>query len=1007
MLVPGKTAQFPANDSDMARKIRALDWSTTPLGPIDAWPAGVRIAVDMALSSQLPICLFFGPDLIAIFNDAYVPLIGSKSRSLGEAYAVTYAEVWDTLGPIALSALNGEPVFFEDHPIPLDRFGQVETGYFTFSYSPLRDETGAIIGIIDCVVETTSKVLAQRELARQREQLTELFEQAPTFMALVGGETHVFEYANPQYRRLVADRDILGRSVGEALPETIPQGFVALLDQVFRTGEPFTATGARVDLLSNETGQLEERFLDFVYQPIRDGKGDVTGIFVEGADVTARVQGERRTQALVRLSDLIRDAETIADLSYATGQVIGETLQVSRVGYGTVNPLTDDLTVERDWNADGVQSLAGVLNLRDFGSFVDDIKAGHFTVIADVREDPRTARAAAALEARHARSFVNFPIVEDERTVAVLYINHAQVRHWSHEDLTFFKEIGERTRTAVERIRATDNVRQTQAELRELNEQLEARVADALAERKVFSDVIDGSTAAVTALDLNFRILAINKSNVDAFEQVYGKRPRIGDDFLDLFADLPDHVEQQRGIWSRALAGEEFFIIQAFGDNKFDRRYYEVRFSTLRDGDGRPVGASSTSYDVTDRVHAEEQLGQAQEQLRQAQKMEAVGQLTGGIAHDFNNMLAVVTGSLDLLERRTPAEDGRARRLISSAQEASKRAANLTRRLLAFSRQQPLEPEVLDVNKLVSGMSDLFRHSLGADIRLETVLAGGVWPAFIDPNQLESVLLNLAVNARDAMPGGGHLTIETQNTHLDARYVMDELGVAPGQYVMIAVTDTGSGMPADVIAKAFDPFFTTKEVGKGTGLGLSQVYGFIKQSGGNVKIYSEVAQGTTVKIYLPRHHGPSGPGDGLGDAQEPPEAESRELILVVDDEEIVRTFSVEALTELGYGVVSAASAAEALGLIAERPDIDLLFTDIVMPETNGRKLADAVAALRPELPVLYTTGYTRNAIVHNGILDAGVDLIGKPFTIDELAIKVREVLDTALLKAKAKGSSPA
>jgi CheY-like chemotaxis protein len=297
-------------------------------------------------------------------------------------------------------------------------------------------------------------------------------------------------------------------------------------------------------------------------------------------------------------------------------------------------------------------------------------------------------------------------------------------------------------------------------------------------------------------------------------------------------------------------------------------------------------------------------------------------------------------------------------------------------------------------------MSDLFRHSLGADVKLETVLAGGVWPVFIDQNQLESILLNLAVNARDAMPEGGRLTIKTQNTHLDARYVADEAGVASGQYVMLAVTDTGSGMSPDVIAKAFDPFFTTKEVGKGTGLGLSQVYGFIKQSGGHIRIYSEVGQGTTVKIYLPRHLGPASAADAEKTETELPEAESRELILVVDDEEIVRNFSIEALMELGYAVLSAGSAAEALAIISERDDIDLLFTDIVMPETNGRKLSDMVQHLRPDLPVLYTTGYTRNAIVHNGILDAGVELIGKPFTIDELALKVREVLDTALLKEK-------
>jgi CheY-like chemotaxis protein len=325
--------------------------------------------------------------------------------------------------------------------------------------------------------------------------------------------------------------------------------------------------------------------------------------------------------------------------------------------------------------------------------------------------------------------------------------------------------------------------------------------------------------------------------------------------------------------------------------------------------------------------------------------------------------------------------------------EGAKRAASLTQRLLAFSRQQPLRPETIDANKLVAGMSDLLRHSIGADIRLETVLAGGLWRVSADPNQLESVILNLGVNARDAMEGGGKLTIETQNAHLDARYVASELGVPAGQYVLVAITDTGEGMPPEIIAKAFDPFFTTKAVGKGTGLGLSQVYGFVKQSGGHVKIYSEVGQGTSIKIYLPRSH--------EGDEAETAEAdtvvltgEEREVILVVDDEPAVRQFSCDALIELGYRVLEADSAAAALVLIQANPDISLLFTDIVMPDTNGRKLADAAQLIRPDLKVLYTTGYTRNAVVHNGIVDKGVHLIGKPFTIDELAARVRELLDS-------------
>ena len=401
----------------------------------------------------------------------------------------------------------------------------------------------------------------------------------------------------------------------------------------------------------------------------------------------------------------------------------------------------------------------------------------------------------------------------------------------------------------------------------------------------------------------------------------------------------------------------------------------------------------ASGRDITAEKAAAEELAQTQDALRQSQKMEAVGQLTGGIAHDFNNMLAVVIGSLDLLRRRLAGEDSRSRRYLEAAAEGAQRAAALTQRLLAFSRQQPLKPEPTDLNKLVASMSDLLRHSLGADVRLETVQGGGLWRTNVDPNQLENVVLNLAVNARDAMPEGGRLTIETQNAYLDERYVQSEPGLSIGQYVLLAISDTGSGMPADVIAKAFDPFFTTKPVGKGTGLGLSQVYGFIKQSGGHVKIYSEVGQGTAIKLYLPRLVGRdqvtplnnAAQGLLLGDTQE--------LVLVVEDEPAVRRFSVEALGELGYRVLEADSAQTALQHLEANPDIALLFTDIVMPDVNGRKLADEACRLRPDLRVLFTTGYTRNAVVHNGILDLGVEMIGKPFTIEQLATKVRRVLD--------------
>ena len=397
---------------------------------------------------------------------------------------------------------------------------------------------------------------------------------------------------------------------------------------------------------------------------------------------------------------------------------------------------------------------------------------------------------------------------------------------------------------------------------------------------------------------------------------------------------------------------------------------------------------SATNAALLDEIATRET---AEAQVRQMQKMEAIGQLTGGIAHDFNNMLAVVTSAMNLIQRKLARGEVDVGKFVESALDATQRAANLTQRLLAFSRQQPLAPQVVDANRLLAGMSDLMRRTLGESISIETVLGGGLWKTNADPSQIENAILNLAVNARDAMPDGGKLTIETANCHLDDDYAARHAELPAGQYVMIAVTDTGTGMPPDVAAKAFDPFFTTKPVDKGTGLGLSQVFGFVKQSGGHVKIYSEVGQGTTVRIYMPRYFGEA---QSASVTSAVARAGAGESILLVEDDDRVRLLTVEALRELGYVVVHAANAEDALKKLETHPDVRLLFTDIVMPNMNGRKLADQALQARPELKLLFTTGFTRNAVVHNGVLDHGVNFLAKPFTIDQLAAKVREVLDS-------------
>jgi signal transduction histidine kinase/ActR/RegA family two-component response regulator len=391
---------------------------------------------------------------------------------------------------------------------------------------------------------------------------------------------------------------------------------------------------------------------------------------------------------------------------------------------------------------------------------------------------------------------------------------------------------------------------------------------------------------------------------------------------------------------------------------------------------------------------------ESEAQVMQMQKIEAIGHLTGGIAHDFNNMLAVVLGSLRLMQRRLQRGDTDVQKYIDGAVQGAERAAGLTTRLLAFSRQQALMPEIIDCNKMIAAMNEILRRTIPENVQIETVLAGGLWRTYADAQGLESAIINLAVNARDAMPGGGKLTIETANCLLDEAYAASRPDVIAGQYVMIAVADTGAGMPPDVIDRAFDPFFTTKPAGYGTGLGLSQVHGFIKQSGGTIAIYSEIGRGTTVKLYLPRFNAAVEAAPSLRrDASAVPRSANGETILVVEDEPEVRRLAIDMLRELGYATLEADSAADALELLHEHPEIDLLFTDIVMPDKNGRELAEEARKHRPDLAVLFTTGYTRNAIVHHGVLDPGVQVITKPHSLETLAQRVSE-----LLQAKAPAS---
>jgi signal transduction histidine kinase/ActR/RegA family two-component response regulator len=672
------------------------------------------------------------------------------------------------------------------------------------------------------------------------------------------GPDHIYEYVNDAYVMIAGPRQFVGRGVREVLPELAGQGFYELLDRVYETGEPFFARAMPIRL----AGEEDDRHIDFRYQPIRNDTGAVTGVFVGGYDTTERVRMEAYRDALVRFTDRTGDLIDPDAIAFAAAETIGEMLRVSRVGYATIDPIAETLHVRRDWTAPGVETLVGVMSLRTYGSFIDNLKRGEFVSINDVDRDERTSPAADALKARSAASFVNVPIIEHGELVAVLYVNHAAVREWTPEELAFIREVASRARSAVERSRNGEA-------LRDLNATLRERIEIALREQAATEDA-----------------------------------------------------------------------------------------------------------------------------LRQSQKMEAVGQLTGGLAHDFNNLLAGISGSLEMMQIRVrQGRLGDLERYIIAAQGAAKRAGALTHRLLAFARRQTLDPKPTDVNRLVSGMQDLIQRTVGPGIQIEVVGAAGLWPAFVDPPQLENALLNLCINARDAMPNGGRITIETANKWMDERAARQH-EMPEGQYLSLCVTDTGTGMAPEVIERAFEPFFTTKPIGEGTGLGLSMIYGFARQSGGEVRIYSEIGEGTTVCIYLPRHSSKIAVEDIAPRASELPRSERAAIVLIVDDEPTVRMLLTEIVEDLGYTAIQAGDSAAGLKVLQSDVTIDLLVTDVGLPGgMNGRQMADAARTSRPDLKVLFITGYAENAVVGNGRLEPGMAVLTKPFPIEAMAARIRSMAE--------------
>lgn len=809
----------------MGALMRTFDWSTTACGEPVHWPQPLRTAIRLILNTRHPMYVWWGPQLLCFYNDAYSQSIGPERhpQSLGRPARQVWDEAWSTIGPqIEQVMTGGGPTWQENALVPITRNGKREDVYWTYSYGPIDDESAphGIGGVLVVCNETTHQVQAIRRADQERDRFARLFELAPTFIAMTAGPDHRIELANPRSMELVGRSDLVGRTIAEALPEAAGQGFIELLDQVYRSGEPFAGMGVPFRSPARPNGIGDVRYLDFVYQPMRDADGAVSGIFVAGVDVTDRTLAETR-------------------------------------------------------------------------------------------------------------------------------------------------------------------LREQAAALQSFNDELETRIAAALAERKVLGDIVESTDAFIQVSDLDYRFLAINRASAEEFERIFGVRPKVGDNMIDLLADRPDHQAAVRAVWARALRGEEFTETQEFGDPGLSRRWYEMKFNTLRDRDGAMIGAFQFVQDVTERINNQARMAEAEDRIRQAQKIESIGQLAGGIAHDFNNLLVVILGGLSLIDR--PCAPERRARILDGMRQSAERGASLSRQLLSFARRQPLKPEPVDLSARIEAMRDLLDRTLRGDVHVETDFAEDLWRVLVDPAELGLVLLNLCVNARDAMADGGTISISARNApglrhrHLD------------GDFVVLSVKDNGCGMAADVLAKVFEPFYTTKEVGKGSGLGLPQVQGFAVQSNGAVMVESAIGEGTTVTLLLPRtDQVPPAPTPAITLPEPSTPSPSGAVLLVEDDAEVASLVS-EMIREIGYTVIRTSSADAALGALANDRAVDLLFSDIMMPGTmNGVDLAREAKRRRPDLPILLTSGYADAAL--RVAADEGFQVLNKPYDIGNLRRAIGQVL---------------
>lgn len=983
-IAPALKQIFPG-ESEMARLMRAKDWSTTSLGNPEYWPQSLKVAVGILLTSRFEMWLGWGPDVAFLYNDAYRPTLGVKHPdSLAKPTKELWAEIWDDVEPrIRKVYEEGEATWDRALLLILERSGMPEETYHTFSYSPIMGESGKTEGLLCAVSEETLRVISERRLetlrdlsfrlagATDRHSVLEAARSALSgnLLDLPFTLTYLGDRTTPALTTGIDDHHPLLRNGSlSSLDRNVATGIGHLADLPTGGWDRPPDNAVAVPLVG-QGGEAELGMMVVALNPLRPFDQDYLGFLrLVAGQIAAGLSGaeayeseKRRSTALAEALRMRQDAaaaleRTNSRLSSEVDQRTGERDRLRALFQNAPSFMCVLNGPEHvfEFMNDAYLQLVGQRDLigKPVREALPDVSGqGYFELLDEVY---RTAK----------------PFIGRDMPVSVVRLPGAtpEERYLNLVYQPIVDETGKVTGIFAEGHDVTHRKRAEES-LRNLNQSLASQVEARTHERDMTWRISE-DLFLVCGFDGFYR--SVNPAwtaslGYEEAELVGMRADRLAhpDDMLAL------SQEGQKLLDGQVLRDFDIRMLNKEGEY----RWYSWTF--VPEGD-QFYGAGR---DVTARK-------QLEEQLRRSQKMEALGQLTGGVAHDFNNLLQVISGNLQLLSKDIAGNE-RAELRVQNALAGVTRGSKLASQLLAFGRRQPLEPKVVNVGRFLKGMDDMLRRTLGEEIELETVVSGGLWNTMIDPNQIENAVLNLAINARDAMDGTGRLTIEASNASLDDAYARNN-DAQPGQYVLIAVTDTGTGIPEDVIEKVFEPFFSTKPEGKGTGLGLSMVYGLVKQSNGHIKIYSEIGHGTTVKIYLPRTQEVE---DVLTDFRTAPAQGGTETVLVVEDDDEVRETTVALLTDLGYRTLRARDAASALTIVESGIPIDLLFTDVVMPgPLRSPELARKAKERLPEIAVLFTSGYTENSIVHGGRLDAGVELLPKPYSRETLARKIRHVL---------------